>query len=161
GLTERARRHVADIAVAEELAPRPAVMVVVDRDPLALEGFGLQSGLGRRLFADRRRRGGDLERLAVDEALGGHHAFELPGGEVGPRRRGAWSEAAAGRDGRLLRARREWPGGCAAQQRHEVAPLHPIGSIKAAAAGAARGTRRGTPPSSRSAHAARAACRSP
>ena len=88
GGRERILRQVADIAVAVELPPGPAFLGgLVDGHALALERLGVERAIGRGRAPQRRHRFDDLARLARDEARSRDLAFEMLGGEIGPRRR--------------------------------------------------------------------------
>ena len=87
GFGQRAIGKPADIAVAVELTPGPAFAVaVIDGDALAFQRLRQQLSLGRRRLAQRRERIGNLEFLSGNKARRLDLAFEIFGGEVGPRR---------------------------------------------------------------------------
>src|SRR6202142_4591208 len=89
-LFQRLVGQPADIAVAIELAPGPAFTVaVIDGRALALERLRREFRVGRRFATKRRQRIRDFEFLAGDKAGVLDLAFEIFGGEVGPR----WREA--------------------------------------------------------------------
>ena len=86
GFAERGIGKPADIAVAVQLAPGKAFAVaVVDGDAFAFQRLRQQHRHRRRALAQRRERVDDLELLAFDKARRLDLAFEIFGGEVGPR----------------------------------------------------------------------------
>ena len=69
GGRERIRREPADVAVGGELAPGPALRIlVVDRDALALERLGRERRIGRRLAPQRRLRLDHFANVPLDVA---------------------------------------------------------------------------------------------
>jgi hypothetical protein len=87
---QRVRRQPAHIAVGVELTPGPAFAVgFIDRDALALQGFGHHRGIRRGRAAQRRLRVDDFALLALDEALRLDLPPQLHRCEIGPRGRQA------------------------------------------------------------------------
>ena len=87
GGAERIGRHVADIGIGFELAPRPALVAILeDGEGLAEQRLAFQPGIRTRVAPDRRRRGDDPARRPLDEAGGLDPALEAGVGEVGTER---------------------------------------------------------------------------
>ena len=63
GPRERCARQIADVLVAIELNPGPALALVVDRDALAVERFGLERGVRAGVTPERRACGENPLRL--------------------------------------------------------------------------------------------------
>ena len=98
---QRLARHVADITVAHELNPGPALVLIVERDSLAKENLRID----RRFERGRAAQIGDFDaqmhRPAFDVARRLDLAAQMRGGEVRPRRRQPRSRS----DGLSWRAR--------------------------------------------------------
>ncbi len=80
-------RHVADIAVAGELHPGPALALVVEGHGLAEQSLGVERGVETRLAAQRQGRRADLARLTLGIASGLDQPTQatLPPGPSGKR----------------------------------------------------------------------------
>jgi hypothetical protein len=90
-LDERSLGQPPDIAVALQLAPRPAfVGAIIDHHTLALQRLRVERGVVRRLAAHRHHGIEHFEFLALDKALGLDFALEVFGGKIAARRSEPW-----------------------------------------------------------------------
>jgi len=80
---QRVGGEIADIAVAFELDPGPAVAGFIDLHGFTVQRLGLVSRGGVGAFAQGDARGRDFGRDAFDEFSGWNLAAQMRGGEVG------------------------------------------------------------------------------
>src|SRR5437588_6881440 len=105
---EQMRGKIADIGISVELAPGPALVLLIDRDALAAERLRVEGGIGRGPAPDVRNRTDDLHLATFDENRGLDMTLQMRRREIGARRREA---AVEGHRHRAL----FYPGGAACQ----------------------------------------------
>ena len=90
GLAQGHARHIADVAVGGELAPRPAALFLIDRDGFPHQRFGQPAGSSVGQFVQRRIGQPHLLRHALGVAGDLDHCAQIIGGQVLAGRRDTW-----------------------------------------------------------------------